>query len=601
MKAPRYENPNAQETKEWCDTEGIKLRPINGALRRILPPGRTPPHRLLMAIRQHEAELTTMIASRGGLVAVQPHVDLETGEVLDELPQIDASNKDVPDIAQHAWAALVDANDPPRLFRFAGEMSRLETEDGRAAMHPLTPDRLSYELARVADWFVPTEKGTKPAVPPPHVIKDMLATPEAPLPVLERMTHAPYFAPDGRLVTLPGYDKPSRTVLFLDGALQLEPVPEHPTTDDIQRARSLILDELYADFPFVSDADRANGVALFLLPYARQMIIGPTPNHLIEASTAGSGKGLLADAAMRPAAGMHIGVITGARDDDEWRKRISAKLREAAPVILMDNITRALDSGSLASALTASIWSDRLLGTNDMMNVPVRSVWITTANNPTMTTEIARRTIRIRLDPKVDRPWQRRGFRHEHLIAWVDAHRSGLVHAALVLIQAWIAANRPQGTIVLGSYERWAATMGGILGTAGIPGFLDNLDEFYEAADLEGAIWRQFVAVWWAEHKDAEVGAKELFPLTDAVEGFDLGKGSEKAQQTSFGMQLAKQRDRVIGEYRIVLAREKQRLKKWRLISTAIDPLLPPEIDDGVYLPEKGTLPIFPCDTSVHG
>jgi hypothetical protein len=591
MKQRRYENPTAQDARNWCDELGIKLRPMNGILRKIVPPGKTVPLELMLALQQHESELMTMVTPRHGLAAVPTHVDPETGEVLSDLPQIAADNRDVPDVTQQAWTALTDANDPPHLFRYASAMSRLEKEDGRAVMRPLTEKRMSYELARVADWFIMKKGGPEPAVPPLHVVNDMLATPEPPLPIVERMTHAPYFSPDRRLITAEGYDEASRTLLFLDSSLHIPPVPEQPTAEDIQRARTLILDELFADFPFVSEADRANAVALFLLPYARQMVSGPTPNHLIESPTAGSGKGLLADAATRPAIGTHVGVITGARDDDEWRKRLSAKLREGAPVILIDNVTRVIDSGSFASAITADIWTDRVLGTNETMKVPVRAVWVTTANNPTMTTEIARRTIRIRLDPKQDRPWQRKGFRYKNLIAWVDEHRADLIHAALVLIQTWIAAGKPTGNVTLGSFERWATVMGGILATAGIKGFLNNLDEFYEAADLEGAIWREFVAIWWAEHNQKEVSVKDLFALTDGVEGFDFGKGNEKAQRTAFGMQLAKQRDRVIGEHRIVFTRIEHKAKLWRLIPRTIDPLIPTAPGNEGNLPEKGSPP----------
>jgi hypothetical protein len=68
-----------------------------------------------------------------------------------------------------------------------------------------------------------------------------------------------------------------------------------PTAADLDRARALIVDDLLIDFPFVSDPDRAHAVALFLLPFVRELIAGPTLLHLIEAPTMGSGKGLLAD------------------------------------------------------------------------------------------------------------------------------------------------------------------------------------------------------------------------------------------------------------------------------------------------------------------
>ncbi len=530
-------------------------------------------------------------------------VDPETGEVLDsDLPRIDAGNHDIPAVAAQAWPALCAVNEPPSLFRHAGGVSRREMEDGRVVMRPLTPDRLRHELGRVADWFKNTKNGVVPADVPLRVVQDMLAHPNPPLPVLERIVHAPFFAADGRLVVTAGYDAESRTFLLLEDGLIIPPVPDAPSAEDVQKARSLILDNLLGDFPFVAQADRANAVAAMLQLPARPMINGSTPNHLFEASSAGSGKGLLADCITRPFVGAHVGVIAGAREDDEWRKRISAKLREGAPVILCDNITTTIDSGSLASAITAAVWTDRVLGTNETMAVPVRCLWVMTANNPTMTTEIARRSIRTRLDAMVDRPWQRKGFRHPNLIEWVDQHRAELIHAALMLIQAWIAAGKPKGSVTLGSFERWASVMGGILDNAGIPGFLANLDEFYEAADLEGAIWRQFVNVWWDAFKDGEVGAKSLFDLTDSVEGFDLGKGSDKAQRTTFGKQLGKQRDRVIGEYRIVFARVTHRAKMWRLIPITIQPLVLPEPDADAGRTEEGcSPPVYPCNTEQNG
>src|SRR5262245_6079496 len=99
-----------------------------------------------------------------------------------------------------------------------------------------------------------------------------------------------------------------------------------------------------------------------------------------------------------------------------------------------------------------------------------------TANNPTMSLELARRSIKIRLDPDMDRPWLNGGFRHPDLKAWADEHRAELIWAAHTLIQAWIKAGRPQYTgKLLGSYERWSAVMGGILEFHEIPGFFGNL------------------------------------------------------------------------------------------------------------------------------
>jgi hypothetical protein len=112
---------------------------------------------------------------------------------------------------------------------------------------------------------------------------------------------------------------------------------------------------------------------------------------------------------------------------------------------------------------------------------------VATANNPTLSTEISRRCIRIRIDPRVDKPWQREGVKHPKLRTWITDHRGDLIWAALVLCRYGLQ----HGTVgrPLGSYESWSDVLGRILQGAGFPGFLGNLDALYDRADVEGAAW----------------------------------------------------------------------------------------------------------------
>ena len=110
-----------------------------------------------------------------------------------------------------------------------------------------------------------------------------------------------------------------------------------------------------------------------------------------------------------------------------------------------------------------------------------------------------------------------------------------------------------------------------MLNNANIGGFLDNLEEFYEIADSEGQVWREFVTAWWNKHFDQDVGVAELFTLANETETLDLGKsgkGTERSQRISFGKQLASKRDRVIGEHRIMFSGKERGAKRWRLAST---------------------------------
>lgn len=491
-------------------------------------------------------------------------------------PRINAGIRDLEAVSGQAWAAIVAANNPPYMFRHSGRPVRLEHDrEGHLALRELTPERLRHEADRAAVWYRRERAGDGwaevDAAPPKDTVADMLAYPaeRMPLPYLERIALAPTFAPDGTLLRENGYHTPSGTLVRL--AFPAPPVPSNPTGADVAGAVDAI-SELVGDFPFVGDADRTHAVALLLLPFVRDLIEGPTPLHLIEAPSAGTGKGLLAAALLAPAAGGDIGLMTQGRDEDEWRKRITTRLREGKAAILIDNVNRPLDSGTLSSALTAwPLWGDRQLGTLEAVNVPVRCAWVATGNNPTLSTEIARRSIRIRLDAKMDRPWERETvqFHHPNLWQWASDHRAELAGAALTLAQAWLRAGRPAPQArPLGSYEAWSHVVGGILEHAGYRGFLSNLGELYERADTEGAVWRRFVEAWWETHKDAEVGVADLYPIAESMEDFDLGKGQERAQKTVLGKALGQRRDMVIGGYRIESVGTQKRIAQYRLVST---------------------------------
>lgn len=92
-------------------------------------------------------------------------------------------------------------------------------------------------------------------------------------------------------------------------------------------------------------------------------------------------------------------------------------------------------------------------------------------------------------------------------------------------------------------FENWAKVIGGILSVAGISGFLENLAEFYSAADNDGAILRTFIAAWWSQHEHYEVSTADLWPLAREA-NVHLGDGEERSQKIRLGKLLAENRDR---------------------------------------------------------
>jgi putative DNA primase/helicase len=406
---------------------------------------------------------------------------------------------------------------------------------------------LRYMLARLANWRrMSRSNELVPAAPPTSLVKSLLATPDPALPVLTGIVNTPVFGRNGTLLTEPGYHAEAKLLYHPEPGFQLPSIPERLTEQDIAQATALILDDLLGEFPFVSEAERAHAVALLLLGFVRAMVDGPTPLHLIEKPEAGTGAGLMIDIIATIVTGRPVAVMTASDNDEEWRKRITAKLRQMPAMTVIDNINNEIDSAALAAALTAPYWEDRILGVSEIVRIPIRCVWVATGNNPQFSREIARRIVRIRLDGKMDRPWLRSGFRHPDLMGWVKANRPKLVAACIMLVIAWIAAGKPVGAKSIGSFEAWSQIMGGILDVAGVDGFLGNLDELMAASDAESAMWRGLVATWWDRFGTAEVGVSDVYEVAISCEPpLSLGSGNDRSQRIRLGKALAKLRDRV--------------------------------------------------------
>ncbi|MEQ1920145.1 MAG: ATPase, partial [Elusimicrobiota bacterium] len=470
-----------------------------------------------------------------------------------DLPEIDISVKNLKELTQKGWDAITGWNEPPKIFRYGGLPTRIERNDEDALqLQQLNNDRVRHLLARVANWGHPIRDantreviGLASAFPPNEVVRDILATPDKPLPLITRIVEIPIFAPDLSLQLMPGYYPRSRTFFSPPAGLVVPDVSLNPSREEIEKSKHLLVTELLGDFPFVGPSEIAHALCLLLLPFLRELIDGPTPLHDIEGPSAGTGKSLLIAVLAYPAIGGSLSMMSEATDEDEIRKRLTSKLRRGPSFIVIDNVRRRLDSGALASALTMQMWEDRLLGSSETILLPIRTAWAVTANNPSFSNEIARRTIRIRLDSKQDRPWLRRNFRHKDLLGWAREHRGELIAAALTLVRAWIAAGQPAGSATLGSYESWSRVFGGLFDVIGLPGFLANIEQVYETSDAEGAAWRGFIRAWWDQFGDREVGVADLFEISlRQDEPLDLGNGTDKAMKTRFGRLLVGARDR---------------------------------------------------------
>ncbi len=176
-------------------------------------------------------------------------------------------------------------------------------------------------------------------------------------------------------------------------------------------------------------------------------------------------------------------------------------------------------------------------------------------NNLSLSSELADRTVRIRIDPKSEPPRERdpRGFKHHPLKLWVKSHRRELIAAALTLTKSWIIAGSQFSGREYGSFESWSRVIGGILEHAGVEGFMTNREEFFESADADLKMWHDFVNAWWERFSDQAVQAKQLNNLCEEQELMMQVRrdGGERSQVTNLGNSLKRARDSVKGKFRV--------------------------------------------------
>jgi hypothetical protein len=532
----------------------------------------------------------------------------------DDRPRILVESKNAGDSLGKWVGAALDAleqsNRPPTLFQRAGLLSRLRRADadGPIGIEPLSLDALRGVLDRAAYWAEPRvdKKGgqyRKWGPPRMEIVKDFAALPDwnpEIIPHLEAVAESPRFLPDGRLILEPGYHREARFYYNPPPALHGLTIPLQPSDADVANALSLIFSDLLVDFPFCDQASKANALAALILPFVRRMIDGPTPLHAFEAATEGTGKGKLAKACAYPSTGYELNSSPQKENEAEWRKAITTALMSGRSHIFFDNMYNPLgwdnaplpiDSASLASALTQPVWTDRILGGNTETAIPIRCVWMASGNNVEWSRELTRRKVPIRLVANVENPSERKpeDFTHYPLEDWMASNRVALLRAGLILCQHWIAEGRPDGKQVMGSYEHYARVMGGILGAAGVAGFLANRGG-EKGKNRESIRWPALIAAWHKDYGSLATSTGQLYdlifgePTKGGHVGGDpelqiafadiLGDGKELSQKQRLGNALAKQEDRVWGTFRIQRSATlgSGGLVLYRLVDPALEP-----------------------------
>ncbi|GEO80958.1 hypothetical protein [Pararhodospirillum oryzae] len=341
----------------------------------------------------------------------------------------------------------------PDLYDFGGTLAHVEGGQVR----PLDEHTATYHLGRITQFWrwhrIP--KGEPVEVledPPARLVKMIVGMGAARgLKRLDAVITAPTIRPDKTVLDRPGFD--AETGLLLEPSDDLVEVPDAPTHDQVREAVNCLLTP-FAGFPLVGPGDWGVLLAAILTAVARPAL--PTaPGFAFDAPVQGSGKTLLAKtigtlaAGREPQAWPH----TAGRDDEETRKRLFAMLRTGDRVLLWDNVIGRFESAALATALTAPMYTDRVLGKSESPAVPNRALLLVTGNNLSLGRDLSRRILVCRIDPRMEKPWLRK-FDLEP-VAWVQGRRQAMVAAALTVIRGYWTGGCGRAPGAFASFEPW--------------------------------------------------------------------------------------------------------------------------------------------------
>lgn len=304
------------------------------------------------------------------------------------------------------------------------------------------------------------------------------------LPPLAAVVENAVLAPDGTVVSTPGYHEATSILLLPNGPLPV--VPDAPTLADAKEAAAVLLAP-FKDFPFKGEEHKAALLAAILTLFARLAFYGPAPLMLVEANTPGTGKGLLVLIIALIALGRPMTLMPYVEHDDEMRKRITSLMLGGDIAVVLDNVAGALGLPSLDAALTAMEWSDRVLGLSQKVSGPLTITWFATVNDAVIKADTLRRSLVIGLETNEERPEERTDIEDPDLAGTVRANRARLAAAALTILRAYVVAGRPEvGLTHLGSFEAWSKLVRNAVVWIGMPDPLAPKKEWASRADRAG-------------------------------------------------------------------------------------------------------------------
>lgn len=270
---------------------------------------------------------------------------------------------------------------------------------------------------------------------------------------LKARVSLPYACVDGRIVQVPGYDALSG--VFADFAPDaFEPVPVSPTCSEVVEALRTLW-KPWSLFKFATAHDRAAMLSAIFTAVCR-CSLDIAPGYLADAPTQGSGKTKSMAALGALIRGSRAPVtpwVSGSGSESELAKKLVSLLVAGVDYVAFDNVCGVMSSSVLSALLTDGALSERLLGSNTWYSGVARMFICASSNNASLSRDLSRRLVRVRLNPGVERP-NGLSFAFDPIdIALCE--RMNIARSVCIVIRAYHEAGAPRSGSGDAGFDQW--------------------------------------------------------------------------------------------------------------------------------------------------
>lgn len=287
------------------------------------------------------------------------------------------------------------------------------------------------------------------------------------LPVIEGIipVRVPVRDATGSLTLCPaGYDAHNR-IFCLDAV-------DYPLDMPVGVAIGHLLD-YFSEFKFAEHnanewlpANRSFSVQLVALlnTYCRLLLPTGTPKPMFVwvANQQGSGKSVLAEAAVAPVYG-DVATVSTPENKEEFSKLLDTTAQAFKPYLFIDDAPPFVASGALNRFVTSRRHAGRILGTPTEFDVPNVTTILLTGNNLELTADLMRRSLIVELFI----PGEIEGRQFKRQIEpgyWSQPdHRATMLGVLWSLVRNWVDHDCPLGADIKPTFELWSRTLGGII------------------------------------------------------------------------------------------------------------------------------------------